>query len=155
MRYTNWDVLLFPERSKVPIQEFRTQCCVISDKGMSFILSNLMIYAWCLLISCDTSDSPYLNSLCYNSHLFYSQRSLGQLPVLTSFIPSLPAQSPFRISIHSWEKPQPSPILESFMNSDHCVLYEVRIYMDNTCVAYVLRCGLIMSLGILVLIRSY
>ncbi|OKL58415.1 hypothetical protein UA08_06217 [Talaromyces atroroseus] len=112
MRYSNWDVLLFPERSRVPIQEFRTQCCVVGDK-----------------------DSPYLNAPYFNSQLFYAQRSLGQLPVLTSFIPSLPAQSPFRISIHSWEKPQPSRILESLMHPDDCVLYEVRIYTDNVCVA--------------------
>jgi hypothetical protein len=33
MRYENWDVLLFPEGSKVPIQEFRTQCFVTRDQG--------------------------------------------------------------------------------------------------------------------------
>ncbi|EED12629.1 conserved hypothetical protein [Talaromyces stipitatus ATCC 10500] len=112
MRYTNWDVLLFPERSKIPIQEFRTQCCVVSDK-----------------------DSPYLSAPYFNSQLFYSQRSLGQLPVLTCFVPSLPTQSPFRISIHSWEKPHPSRILESLMHPDDCILYEVRVYTDNVCVA--------------------
>ncbi|KAE8548509.1 hypothetical protein EYB25_008887 [Talaromyces marneffei] len=112
MRYTSWDVLLFPERSKVPIQEFRTQCCVVSDK-----------------------DSSYLNVPYFTPQLLYSQRSLGQLPILTSFIQSLPAQSPFRISIHSWEKPQPSRILESLMHPEDCVLFEVRIYTDNVCVA--------------------
>jgi hypothetical protein len=33
MRYQDWDVLLFPEGSKVPIQEFKTQCHVTRDLG--------------------------------------------------------------------------------------------------------------------------
>lgn len=33
MRYTNWDVLLFPEGSKVPLQEFKTGCYVTEDPG--------------------------------------------------------------------------------------------------------------------------
>jgi hypothetical protein len=33
MRYTNWDVLLFPHGSKTPMQEFRTQCFVTRDNG--------------------------------------------------------------------------------------------------------------------------
>lgn len=131
MRYTSWDVLLFPERSKVPIQEFRTQCCVVSDKGMTCRLYS--IYE--LMVT--MADSSYLNVPYFTPQLLYSQRSLGQLPILTSFIQSLPAQSPFRISIHSWEKPQPSRILESLMHPEDCVLFEVRIYTDNVCVAYV------------------
>ncbi|KAI5285940.1 hypothetical protein KEM54_000183, partial [Ascosphaera aggregata] len=31
MRYENWDVIIFPEGSKVPIQEFKTQCFVTKD----------------------------------------------------------------------------------------------------------------------------
>ena len=34
MRYTNWDVLLFAESSKVPIQEFKTNCFAIPDPGI-------------------------------------------------------------------------------------------------------------------------
>ena len=33
MRYQSWDVLIFPERSKVPLQEFKTQCLVTRDHG--------------------------------------------------------------------------------------------------------------------------
>lgn len=33
MRYENWDVLLFPENSKIPVQEFKTQCFVTKDRG--------------------------------------------------------------------------------------------------------------------------
>lgn len=38
MRFQNWDVLLFPEESKAPLQEFRTGCFVISDPGRSYLL---------------------------------------------------------------------------------------------------------------------
>ncbi|KAG9238660.1 hypothetical protein BJ875DRAFT_367344 [Amylocarpus encephaloides] len=31
MRYQNWDILIFPDQSKVPLQEFRTACQVIQD----------------------------------------------------------------------------------------------------------------------------
>lgn len=33
MRYQNWDVLLFPGDSRIPIQEFNTACHVITDQS--------------------------------------------------------------------------------------------------------------------------
>lgn len=33
MRYMNWDVLLFPDGPKVPLQEFKTGCFVTQDPG--------------------------------------------------------------------------------------------------------------------------
>jgi len=33
MRYQNWDVLVFPDESKIPLQEFKTSCQVIQDPG--------------------------------------------------------------------------------------------------------------------------
>ena len=49
MRYGNWDVLLFPELSRVPIQEFKTQCFVTKAK-----------------------DSPNLHSAAYHGpHPYY------------------------------------------------------------------------------------
>lgn len=32
MRYDNWDVILFPKDSHVPIQEFKTACYVSSEE---------------------------------------------------------------------------------------------------------------------------
>ncbi|KAK2628268.1 hypothetical protein QTJ16_002914 [Diplocarpon rosae] len=34
MRYQNWDVLLFPDQFKVPLQEFKTSCQVIQDPDL-------------------------------------------------------------------------------------------------------------------------
>lgn len=40
MRYLNWDVLLFPQDgsdTRVPLQEFKTQCDVVQDESTSLI----------------------------------------------------------------------------------------------------------------------
>ncbi|KAL4991757.1 hypothetical protein BDW68DRAFT_151236 [Aspergillus falconensis] len=114
MRYENWDVLLFPAKSKVPVQEFKTQCFVTRDR-----------------------ESPYLhNPAFFGSAAYYQpQGNLGYLPVLTTFIPSLPAESPFRVSIHSWEPPHVSRLMESLLQPDDASLFEVRVFVDGLCVA--------------------
>ncbi|KAL1958853.1 hypothetical protein VTO42DRAFT_3690 [Malbranchea cinnamomea] len=116
MRYENWDVLLFPEGSKVPIQEFRTQCFAAKDL-----------------------DSPYLHSqlLDYPASLYQQvgQGGSAQIPVLTTFIPSLARGSPFRVSVHSWERPRPTRLLESMMQPEDTVMYEVRVFIDGTCIS--------------------
>ncbi|KAJ5807547.1 hypothetical protein N7447_011003 [Penicillium robsamsonii] len=114
MRYRNWDVLLFPGGSKVPIQEFKTQCFVTKDK-----------------------DSPYLHNAVFlgpHAHL-PEQGTFNQLPVLTTFIPSLPRDSPFQVSVHSWEKPRPSIQIESNMEPEDVLLCEVRLFIDGVFVA--------------------
>jgi 1-acyl-sn-glycerol-3-phosphate acyltransferase len=114
MRYENWDVLLFPEGSRVPIQEFKTQCFVTKD-----------------------TESPYLqtqNVLGPNAY-YRVQGSYGQIPILTSFIPSLDRDTPYRISIHNWDKPRPSRVIESLMLPDDVLLYEARVFVDGSCVA--------------------
>ncbi|KAF7622552.1 hypothetical protein F9C07_2246934 [Aspergillus flavus] len=110
MRYENWDVLLFPENSKVPIQEFKTQCFVIKDRG-----------------------SPYLHSPALVNPTSYClpQGNMGLLPVLTTFIPSASPNTPFRVSVHSWERPRPSRLMESLLQPDDALLFEVRIFIDG------------------------
>ncbi|TVY90248.1 hypothetical protein LAWI1_G002499 [Lachnellula willkommii] len=87
MRYQNWDVLVFPDQSKIPLQEFKAACQVIQDQ---------------------------------ESHL--SQINPHLLPTVTSFIPGLPAGSPFRISIHSWQNPEISRYVTSLQKPlDHVI----------------------------------
>ncbi|GAQ46388.1 similar to An12g00400 [Aspergillus niger] len=114
MRYEDWDVILFPESSKVPIQEFKTQCFVTKDK-----------------------DSPYLHSpgLVSPATCPLPQSNEGQLPVLTTFVPSLRHNTPFRVSVHSWQKPTPSRLMESLLQPDDAVLFEVRVFIDGLCVS--------------------
>ncbi|CAL3962013.1 unnamed protein product [Diplocarpon coronariae] len=43
MRYQNWDVLLFPDQFKVPLQEFKTSCQVIQDPESHNLQSNPLL----------------------------------------------------------------------------------------------------------------
>ncbi|PBP19171.1 hypothetical protein BUE80_DR010046 [Diplocarpon rosae] len=43
MRYQNWDVLLFPDQFKVPLQEFKTTCQVIQDPESHNLQSNPLL----------------------------------------------------------------------------------------------------------------
>ncbi|KAJ5782144.1 hypothetical protein N7457_003918 [Penicillium paradoxum] len=114
MRYRNWDVLLFPAGSKTPIQEFKTQCFVTKDR-----------------------DSPYLhNPVYFGPHAHQPDPShFNQLPVLTTFIPSQPRDSPFQVSIHSWDRPRPSVQIESSMEPEDVPLFEARVFVDGAFVA--------------------
>ena len=55
-----------------------------------------------------------------------------QLPTLTSFIASPPTGSPFRVSIHSWTKPKPSPGIEAKRKAHQKVVFAVRVVVDGT-----------------------
>ncbi|KAI9043519.1 uncharacterized protein KD926_003289 [Aspergillus affinis] len=114
MRYENWDVLLFPESSKVPLQEFKTQCFVVKD-----------------------TESPYLHSpaLVNPASYYLPQGNQGLLPVLTTFIPSIAPNTAFRVSIHSWEKPRPTRLMDSLLQPEDALLFEIRIFIDGLCVA--------------------
>ena len=112
MRYENWDVLIFPEGTKVPLQEFKTQCFVMKDM-----------------------ESPYLQNASSGHSYYPIQGNYGQLPVLTTFIPSMTKDSPYRFSIHSWERPRPSRLIEGMMQLDDLLMYEARVFVDQQCVA--------------------
>ncbi|KAA6416152.1 MAG: hypothetical protein FRX48_00872 [Lasallia pustulata] len=56
MRYLNWDVLLFPEGSKVPIQEFKTCCSVTQDLGEQYSIP--LCRAWLISVGRRTSSIP-------------------------------------------------------------------------------------------------
>jgi hypothetical protein len=133
MRYENWDVLLFPANSKVPVQEFKTQCFVTRDRGEYHQRSFLRVAD----IKSSLPDSPYLHNPAFAGPAAYYQPhgNFGQLPVLTTFIPSLPLNSPFRVSIHTWEQPRSSRLMESLLQPDDTALFEVRIFVDGLCVA--------------------
>ncbi|PMD51800.1 uncharacterized protein K444DRAFT_647793 [Hyaloscypha bicolor E] len=43
MRYQNWDVLLFPDLSKIPFQEFKTSCSVVQDPECHTLQTNPLL----------------------------------------------------------------------------------------------------------------
>lgn len=44
MRFEDWDVLLFPRDSKIPMKEFKTNCHVVHDTGkLQFLPKSLLV----------------------------------------------------------------------------------------------------------------
>tara|TARA_R110002033_G_scaffold142091_1_gene180522 strand:+ start:48 stop:413 length:366 start_codon:yes stop_codon:yes gene_type:complete len=117
MRYQNWDVLLFPDQYKVPLQEFKTSCQVIQDPGMRADTIVLRV------TSRQYSDWPT------ESHNLQSNPLL--LPTVTSFIPGLPAGAAFRISIHCWQNPEISRYIQTLKKPSDIVMFEARIFIDG------------------------
>ena len=137
MRYENWDVLLFPETSKVPIREFKTQCAVAQSKGRSrlyFPAIALNDRKWIYYSNTPRSlESPYTAdpSLMSPQASYVPQTNAGLVPVLTTYIPSLAENTAFRVSIHSWERPRPSRLMENLMQPDDALLFMAQVYIDG------------------------
>ena len=126
MRYQNWDVLLFPGHSRIPIQEFNSACHVLFDQSecmdqsdpewSSLSTGQLALSKWA------PPEDPFVTKY----------ESMTKTPILTCFVPSLPAGTAFRISIHSWEKPAPSTILKSRTAQNEPVAFQARVYVDGS-----------------------
>ncbi|EXJ92566.1 hypothetical protein A1O3_01118 [Capronia epimyces CBS 606.96] len=111
MRYQNWDVLLFPGGSRVPIQEFDTKCYGLEQNfGVSTARP-----------ATETDRNTF--------------ESMTVVPILTSFVASLERGATFRVSIHSWDKPRPSNLLLDYKTPDEPVLFQSRVYIDGVMVA--------------------
>ncbi|KDN65031.1 hypothetical protein CSUB01_08687 [Colletotrichum sublineola] len=57
------------------------------------------------------------------------------VPTLNTFVPSLPFNSPFSISILSWGKPSVSQATRSYSNHFELVLFEFHVYIDGRLVS--------------------
>lgn len=57
------------------------------------------------------------------------------LPIMTCFIPSLPAGSPFQISMHAWKAPDISLFTKTYSRHTEFVKFEARIFIDGRLVA--------------------
>jgi hypothetical protein len=123
MRYQNWDVLLFPELSKIPLQEFKTSCSVIQDPGSwrhttIICLSRYFLENWMMAltkgIECHTlQTNPLL------------------LPTVTSFIPGLLTGAAFRASIHCWQNPVVSRYIQNLKKPSDNIIFEARLFIDG------------------------
>lgn len=127
----------------MPLQEFKTNCFVTRDHGRSKV-SAIDSHTSSLLITTDelVLESPYLQAQAVlNPGPYYNQSGVqgnpGQLPVLTCFLPSLPRDTPFRVSVHSWNRPRPTRVMEGLMQPEDLVMFEVRIFIDGICASYV------------------
>lgn len=122
MRYQNWDVLLFPDQSKIPQQEFKTACQVIQDHGR-YLPACLWSFGLLMLV-------PEAQNLQTNPSL---------LPTITSFIPALPSGASFRVSIHSWENPEISRYIQSIKKPTDKIMFEARVFLDGRIAGYYLH----------------
>ncbi|KZF24273.1 hypothetical protein L228DRAFT_237217 [Xylona heveae TC161] len=113
MRYKSWDVLLFPAGSKAPLQEFRTACHAIRDPEVVPTFSGVRNIPFPL-----ADIIPH------------------QLPVLTTFTPSLIVGTPFQISIHCWETPHPSSRAEALKEKGREVRFHARVFIDGHFTSY-------------------
>lgn len=52
-------------------------------------------------------------------------------PLMSSFIASLACGALFRVSIHSWDPPTPSDIVQNHKTMDEAVIHEATIYVDG------------------------
>ncbi|KAK5070947.1 hypothetical protein LTR64_003921 [Lithohypha guttulata] len=109
MRYLNWDILIFPDDTKVPVQEFDVKCQALPAAS-------------------DTPLSPKLINAAGNDY----NSSITQTPTMTCFIASLDAGHAFRVSVHSWEKPRPSSLLSSFKPAPERITFEAKLFIDGT-----------------------
>lgn len=59
------------------------------------------------------------------------QGTLLLLPTVTSFIPALEHGMPFRLSIHSWETPEPSRVTKNYTKHADLIMFEARVFIDG------------------------
>ena len=82
------------------------------------------------------TDVPFIHDPAFSGVRYISEgRPLTQLPVLTTFVGSLVQNTSFRVSIHSWEQPKPSKMLDSLARLGDSVTFEARVYVDGVLVA--------------------
>lgn len=122
MRYLHWDVLLFPETSKIPMQEFKTGCYVVSDPEIlgadgGFSMASRLSIGKSLL----TRRLDRLSS--------------AQIPTVACFVANQIDGFPFRASLHCWEHPVPSPELQFLAQQGKVICFEARVFIDGMCVA--------------------
>lgn len=59
------------------------------------------------------------------------------IPVMTCFVPSLPANAPFQVSIHYWRRPEISQFTRTYSKHAELVKFEARVMLDGRLVACV------------------
>lgn len=78
-------------------------------------------------------ESPYTAnpSLMSPQTSYAAQANASLVPVLTTYIPSLREHTAFRVSIHSWERPEPSQLMDDLMQPDDALLFMAQVYIDG------------------------
>ena len=56
---------------------------------------------------------------------------IRQVPVVTSFIASQEPGTQFRVSVHSWSKPEAGAVLKAKVVEGNLAAWEVRVFVDG------------------------
>jgi len=94
MRFQDWDVLLFPQGSHVPLREFRTACYAHQDPDP--------MHPRPTTTTTSSSTSSTNNNTTTTTT---TTAAVATTPLLTAFVPSLSAGEGFQVSVHSWSTP--------------------------------------------------
>lgn len=131
MRYQDWDVLLFPSESRVPVQEFDTKCFALDQSQCK--KRHMPILTRSANASADVRISTFQAAPETNPNTF---ESMTLVPSMTCFIASLEHGTSFRISVHSWQKPVSSSILRVYKTPEEKTAFEARVYVDGVLQRY-------------------
>ncbi|KAK0285928.1 hypothetical protein LTS00_010719 [Friedmanniomyces endolithicus] len=93
MRFQDWDVLLFPSGSHVPLREFRIACYAQQDPDHP------------VHPRATTTTTSSTNSTNNTTTTTTTTAAAATTPLLTAFVPSLTAGAGFQVSVHSWSTP--------------------------------------------------
>ena len=85
MRYDNWDVIVFPKESAIPIQEFRTACYMTQDESQLPLLSRERHSAFVGLTSHFVVRWPLPSNIDLLHRVFASSGPLPHLHTLVGF----------------------------------------------------------------------
>lgn len=112
-------------KSSAPSASSR-ETTVSTEKGRNGLL---------MLTRLDSDAPPTHDHSSTNARFASNSDPASQLPVLTTFVGSLVQNAPFRVSIHNWDRPRASRMLEDMAKPGDSITFEARVYIDGVSVA--------------------
>ena len=120
----------------MPIEEFQTSCSIVPDPGTYALL-------FCRFSrQSDNRDGrptghpvltidALLDSTAHHGSGEVDNVTPALMPLMTTFIPSQPAGTPFRLSLHSWDPPPSAAQGQSFSTAPEIPKFEVLLRVDG------------------------
>ena len=72
-----------------------------------------------------------------SAHSSYFNAVTRPVPIVSCYISSLAIGCPFRVSVHSWDTPTATPAARSMAHHEGMAIFEAKVLIDGTCIAYV------------------
>jgi len=104
MRFQDWDVLLFPQGSHVPLREFRTACYAQQDPDPPHHHQQHPLPPRSRTTTSATATT-FTTTTTMAAAAGVGPVGGVTTPLLTAFVPGLGAGEGFQVSVHSWSPP--------------------------------------------------